>query len=162
MKDERIVETHRAALKGGAGLGLAALLLAGASRVAIAQEATPAAVAGLEGRYVNVRSRKLRADADPEALLALVREGFVPLIQTIPGFVAYYVVADPETRDQIGISIFADKAGADESTRLRRHRSGRGRSDGGRGRHRDRRGPGLSAPSGWGVVAPSSRPVWTP
>lgn len=108
--------TRRDALKIGTGAGFAALLLAGSGNLVLAQEATP--TPGQEGRYVSVRSRKLKADANPDDLIALVREGFVPLIQAIPGFVAYYVVADPDTRDQVGISIFADKAGADESTRI--------------------------------------------
>ncbi len=46
-----------------------------------------------------------------------IREGFVPLIKKAKGFVRYYWL---DTGDGVGasISVYKDKAGADESVRL--------------------------------------------
>ena len=46
-----------------------------------------------------------------------VQEGFVPLIRTVPGFVAYYWL---DTGEGAGtsLSVFEDKARAEESVRL--------------------------------------------
>ena len=46
-----------------------------------------------------------------------IREGFVPLIRQTPGFVAYYWL---DTGGGVGasLSVFQDKAGAEESVRL--------------------------------------------
>ena len=77
--------------------------------------ATPAA-SGLEGAYVAMRSRKLVDAAAAAALIELIQEGFVPLVSTVPGFVAYMVAANEETLDQFALGVFEDKAGADEST----------------------------------------------
>ena len=46
-----------------------------------------------------------------------VKEGFVPLIRKTPGFVAYYWV-DTGEGTGASLSVFKDKAGADESIRL--------------------------------------------
>jgi hypothetical protein len=46
-----------------------------------------------------------------------VREGFVPLIKKAKGFVRYYWV-DTGTGEGASVSVFNDKAGADESVRL--------------------------------------------
>ena len=46
-----------------------------------------------------------------------VKEGFVPLIRKTPGFVAYYWV-DTGEGTGASMSLFKDKAGADESIRL--------------------------------------------
>ena len=79
--------------------------------------ATPATGAtGLEGKYVAMRSRKLVDAAAAAALIELIEEGFVPLVTTVPGFVAYMVATNEETLDQFALGVFEDKAGADEST----------------------------------------------
>lgn len=125
--------TRRGALKLGGGVALAGLLAAGfgGGRV-VAQEASSEAGEasdGLEGRYLVVRLRQVKADRSVDELIALIRDGFVPLVRTVPGFVSYVVIANPETRDQLSIGIFADKAGADESTRRAAEWGQQGASD---------------------------------
>lgn len=78
--------------------------------------ATPLAGTGLEGDYVVIRSRTLKAGRSGAELLEMVQEGFVPLVEAVPGFVAYLAVANEGTRDQFSIGIYADEAGADAST----------------------------------------------
>src|SRR4051794_29963369 len=98
-------QTRRGALKLGGGGLLAALALAGfggRSRV-VAQEASRVAGEGLEGRYVVIRMRKLKADRSADELADLIRSGFVPLVTAIPGFVSYFAVVDQETRDQFSV-----------------------------------------------------------
>jgi hypothetical protein len=46
-----------------------------------------------------------------------IDEGFVPLVETIPGFIAYFGSGNPDTGDMIYVGVYADKTGADESTR---------------------------------------------
>jgi len=77
--------------------------------------ATPGA-GGLDGAYAAVRSRKLKEAAGAHQLLDMVQEGFVSIIEGVPGFIAYIVVANEENLDQVGIGIYADEAGAAEST----------------------------------------------
>jgi hypothetical protein len=50
--------------------------------------------------------------------MRLIGEGYVPLVQGSPGFVAYFGSSDAETGGQAYITIFDDKAGTDESTRV--------------------------------------------
>ena len=47
----------------------------------------------------------------------MVREGFVPLIKKAKGFVRYYWL-DTGNGEGASVSVFKDKAGADESIRL--------------------------------------------
>lgn len=126
QRDEQtaVGTTRRDALKlgGAASLTLLATGLGGRSVVAAMQEATPeaspAAGDGLEGRYVVIRVRQFREDQDPDEAMDLIRDGYVPLAREIPGFVSYLGVADPVSQGSAFIGIFADKAGADESTRV--------------------------------------------
>jgi hypothetical protein len=46
-----------------------------------------------------------------------VNQGFVPIISTAPGFVAYYVV-DAGNDVVASVSVFQDQSGADESNRM--------------------------------------------
>ena len=65
--------------------------------------------------YTTIR----RYHTSPEAVAEIirrVREGFVPIIQQAPGFVAYYVL-DEGNGVLASMSIFEDQAGAEESTR---------------------------------------------
>lgn len=52
---------------------------------------------------------------DVDELSELVREGFLPIVETVPGFVAYYVV-DAGDGVASSITICEDEAGVDEST----------------------------------------------
>jgi len=47
----------------------------------------------------------------------LVGESFVPLLEGVPGFVAYYWI-DAGDGTMASLSVFDDKAGADESVKL--------------------------------------------
>jgi hypothetical protein len=108
-------------VKAGGGLAaLAALGIAGAG-VGRAQEASPeaspAAGGGLEGRYVAIRNRAITAGAPPaDEMISLIREGYAPIIQAIPGFVAYLGLIDPNSQASAFVTIFEDKAGTDEGT----------------------------------------------
>lgn len=52
-----------------------------------------------------------------EEIDKMVREGFVPLIKKAKGFVRYYWL-DTGNGEGASVSVFKDKAGADESIRL--------------------------------------------
>jgi quinol monooxygenase YgiN len=108
--------TRRDALRAVGGGSLALLALAGMGGKVFAQEATPVAASTLEGTYAVVRVRKVRPEFSATALALEVGEGFVPIVREVPGFVSYFVVADEEQRSWVSVGIFADKAGADEST----------------------------------------------
>lgn len=112
--------TRRDALRLGSGAALAALVAAaGVGRLsALGQEASPAAGDGLTGQYVVVRFRKLKAGQTAEEVMGLIDEGYIPLVGAVPGFVSYFGSTNPDTGDLIYVGVFADKAGADESTRL--------------------------------------------
>jgi hypothetical protein len=118
--------TRRAVVKASGGLGAAALILGegalGSRWLAAAQEATPMASpsvgGGLEGRYAAVRIRTLAEEPEAADVLATIEDGFLPLVADVPGFVAYPGVADPSSDQTAFVNVFADKAGADESTRV--------------------------------------------
>jgi hypothetical protein len=63
-----------------------------------------------------IRNRTVRANVSIDELNDAIRDGLVPLIAAIPGFIDYYVIQDEETRQRTAVTIFTDKAGADEST----------------------------------------------
>lgn len=112
--------TRRDAMKVGGGIALALLGAGlGTGTVAFAQQATPVS-GSLDGAYTVVRLYTVRADRSSDELLALIRDGYVPLIREIPGFISYTAIADPASAQHAFISVFEDKAGADESTRLAR------------------------------------------
>jgi hypothetical protein len=66
--------------------------------------------------YAAVRSYSLKAGASVAELVAKVQSGFVPLIEKAPGFVSYQVL-DTGSGGIVSITVFRDKAGAEESTR---------------------------------------------
>ena len=52
---------------------------------------------------------------DSDELSELVKDGFLPIVESVPGFVAYYVV-NAGNGVASSITICEDKTGADEST----------------------------------------------
>ena len=92
--------------------GVGAGFLASAGR-ALAQEATPPA--GGSG-FLVVRSYQLKPGNSMDELVKRVQEGFVPIISTIPGFQEYALV-DGGAGAHFSVSLFADKSGADASTK---------------------------------------------
>ena len=113
--------TRRVALKLAGGAALLTVAGAGSGRAALAQEASPVASAagdtGLNGKYVVIRLRTVKPDRSVDELMALIREGFIPLLEDVPGFIWYVAGANPETRGQFSVGVFADEAGAAESNR---------------------------------------------
>lgn len=99
----------------GLGGGLTALLINGYAAAA-AQEGTPSADAAATGRpYLAIREYQFAAGRTMEELTAAVASGFVPIVRDVPGFQEYRLVETSE--GVVSISVFADRAGAEESTR---------------------------------------------
>ncbi|MFD3486572.1 hypothetical protein [Streptomyces sp. NPDC058665] len=59
--------------------------------------------------------RRYEGVTDPPEVTRLVKEGFVPLVRRIPGFVAFYWT-DAGNGVLVSTSVFQDRAGAEEST----------------------------------------------
>ncbi len=109
---------RRDAMKVGGGIARALLGAGlGTGTVAIAQQATPVS-GSLDGAYAVVRLYTIRPNRSSDEVLELIRDGYVPLIREIPGFISYTAIADPASAQHAFISVFEDKAGTDESTRL--------------------------------------------
>lgn len=66
--------------------------------------------------YASVRRGRLTPGSIAEAARR-VREDFAPILRGMPGFVAYYVV-DAGDGTFATVSVFADRATAEESNRL--------------------------------------------
>ena len=66
--------------------------------------------------FAAIRHYHFKAE-DGEKIDKLVREGFVPLLKKAKGFVRYYWL-DTGNGEGASISVFKDKAGADESIRI--------------------------------------------
>lgn len=108
--------TRRAAMPTLGAAALAAALAARRATDVRARQATPAA--GASG-YLVTRRYHLKPGATYEELTRRVNEGFVPIIREVPGFVEY-LFAEPGDGTHLAVSIFADQAGADESTQRAR------------------------------------------
>ena len=103
-----------AVLRLGSG-GLAALLASSAIPAA-AQEASPMAGTPAAGQaYLAIRQYQLAPGHTMEELVATVGSGLVPILQQVPGFQEHFLVETSE--GVLSISVFADQAGAEESTR---------------------------------------------
>jgi hypothetical protein len=63
--------------------------------------------------YSSIRRANGKPGTVPE-VIRKVKEGFVPIASSVPGFVAYYLV-DIGNDSVMTVSIFQDKAGAEES-----------------------------------------------
>ncbi len=66
--------------------------------------------------YAAIRRYNVHQGSAQE-LVRRVNESFLPIISQQPGFVAYYGV-DPGDGSILTVSIFEDKSGADQSTRM--------------------------------------------
>ena len=103
-----------AVLRLGSG-GLAALL-ASSVIAAAAQEASPLAGTPAASRaYLAIRQYQLAPGRTMEELVATVGSGLVPILRQVPGFQEHFLVETSE--GMLSISVFADQAGAEESTR---------------------------------------------
>lgn len=100
----------------GGGLALALFSTLGGN--VSAQIASPEPGTSRVGAYAVVRTRKLKPDTSIDDLSAAIRDGLMPQIEHIPGFIDYYVVQNFDTLDRSSISIFRDKEGTDASTKL--------------------------------------------
>lgn len=97
------------------GSGSLAALLASSVLTAAAQEASPEAGAPAAGRaYLALRQYQLAPGRTMEELVAAVESGFLPIVKQVSGFREYLLVGTDE--GIISISVFADQAGAEEST----------------------------------------------
>jgi hypothetical protein len=89
--------TTRRTVMAGAGGAAVAVAWSAASLVARAQEATPATTPeigdrDLSGSVVTISHYRMKAGADPAALVAAVRDRFLPIVTAIPGFWEYRLV----------------------------------------------------------------------
>ncbi len=114
--------SRRKILKAAGGVVLLAGAAARRSPAAAAQDASPVASPGadgsLQGQHLVIRIRAVKADHATDDVLAQVQEGFVPLVEAIPGLDLYVVAANPETRALFSIGVFTDEAGVAESSRI--------------------------------------------
>ncbi len=98
---------------GSASLGA---LLAGAVIPAAAQEASPMAGTPAAGRaYLAIREYQLAPGRTMEDLVTTVGSGLVPNLRQVSGFQEHFLVET--SAGVLSISVFADQAGAEESTR---------------------------------------------
>jgi hypothetical protein len=98
------------------GGGSLAALLASSAIPAGAQEASPSAGTPAAGRaFLAIRQYELAPGRTMEELTAAVESGFVPILREVPGYQEYLLVETAE--GAASISVFADQAGAEESTR---------------------------------------------
>ena len=70
-----------------------------------------------KGQPMYAAVREYEGIQDDSEAGRLVGESFVPLLEKVPGFIAYYWV-DGGNGVMASLSVFEDKAGADESVRL--------------------------------------------
>jgi hypothetical protein len=106
--------TRRGVISGGA----AAVAWTAAGLTARAQVATPGATpvdGDASGAFVTISNYRLKAGADPAALVNAVRDGFLPIVTAIPGFWEYrMILADDGTVTTIRTYLTAE--GAAEGT----------------------------------------------
>jgi hypothetical protein len=67
--------------------------------------------------YSVVRLYKMKSADDIAKVVDTTRSGFLPIVTKAPGFIAYTMAA-AAAGELVTIGFFADRAGADESTRL--------------------------------------------
>src|SRR5438067_883755 len=67
--------------------------------------------------YCVVRLYKMKSTKDVDKVVEATRSEFLPIVDKAPGFMAYTMAA-AEGGELVTIGMFADRAGAAESTRL--------------------------------------------
>lgn len=107
--------TALAGIGGGAAMAAALSMLRMTPGVS-AQSGDGTPESGGSGNYIVIRQYQLMDGVDAAEIMQQIQDGFVPIIRDVPGFVAYYYLHEPETGATASISIFADKAGSEEST----------------------------------------------
>ena len=112
--------TRRDALRSVGGGVLALLALLRLDGQATAQPATPLPDTSLHGAYAVARVRTVKPAYAASAVSEAVAAGFVPIVEDVPGFISYFVIADDAQRSWVSVGIFTDQAGANESTRRAR------------------------------------------
>ena len=65
--------------------------------------------------FASFRRYRLKSGR-PANFAQIVQDGFVPIVSSTPGFVAYYFAVD-DADNGISVSVFDDRAGAEESNR---------------------------------------------
>ena len=117
--EEALAVRHprRTALR-GAGLTLAVTVFGGQAAIAHARQGTPEAPGPELGAtwYAAVRRAQVLEGVSSDEVFRVVRETFLPIVTTIPGFVAYYGI-ETEERTHVTISIFSEPDGPAESNR---------------------------------------------
>ena len=68
-----------------------------------------------DANFVVVRRWKLKPEVDYAEFTRLVKDGYVPILQQVEGFVAYYF-ANPGGGEHMAVAIFTSKEGAEAST----------------------------------------------
>lgn len=112
--------SRRTAVRGvGSGLTATLLAMAGWEMDTAAQAGTSGAAtpAPGTGNYAVIRRYVLAEGASMDELVRRVETGFVPIVSGVPGFVSYTLIVPATGPVHASISVFRDKAGADESTR---------------------------------------------
>ena len=107
--------SRRSAVLRVGGGGLAALLASSGTPTA-AQEASPMAGTPAAGQgYLAIRQYQLAPGHTMEELVAKVGSGLAPILRQVPGFQEHFLVETSE--GVLSISVFADQAGVEESSR---------------------------------------------
>lgn len=65
--------------------------------------------------FAAIRYYRMTADSIDE-VTGRIREGFVPVIRDMPGFVAYLLLA-PRENEIVSVSVFEDQQSAEETNR---------------------------------------------
>jgi hypothetical protein len=107
--------SRRTAVLGLGSGGLAALLAGGVLPVAAQEDSATAGTPAGGRAFLTIRQYQFAPGRTMAELAPVIESGFMPLMGQVPGFLDYYLV---ETSDGVvSISVFADQAGAEESTR---------------------------------------------
>ena len=117
MGNDSSVQTKRSRrIVAKAGAGALGALIGGNLLSASAQDATPEAMESLDGAYCVVRTYSILEDTDMGELYQTIYDGYVPIVESIDGFLLYAIVYNEETRVLNAIAYFTNKESSDAST----------------------------------------------